>query len=117
MRSVGEVVFAEVMQENGTGRSKGCGVCEFKNEQDAQKAIAELNDTDLKGRMIFVREDRESNTGNGQQQRGNQGGNFNNNSEYIERDLFENEERELHIPPCKPLVYFATRPILTLEMD
>lgn len=28
--------------------------------QDAQRAIAELNDTDLKGRLVFVREDRES---------------------------------------------------------
>jgi hypothetical protein len=27
--------------------------------QDAQRAIAELNDTEISGRLIFVREDRE----------------------------------------------------------
>jgi RNA recognition motif-containing protein len=31
--------------------------------QDAQRAIAELNDTELMGRLIFVREDREGSGG------------------------------------------------------
>jgi RNA recognition motif-containing protein len=42
------------------GRSKGCGLVEFSTPEEAQRAIAELNDTELMGRMIFVREDREA---------------------------------------------------------
>lgn len=58
MRQAGEVVHAEIITER-TGRSKGCGIVEYANEQEAQAAIVTLTDTDLKGRMIFVREDRE----------------------------------------------------------
>lgn len=58
MREAGEVVHAEVIREH-TGRSKGCGIVEFASEEDAQNAITTLTDTELKGRMIFVREDRE----------------------------------------------------------
>lgn len=64
MRSAGDVSFAEVMQEPG-GRSKGCGVVEFKSPEEAKEAIDSLNDTELKGRMIFVREDRETSGGGG----------------------------------------------------
>ena len=42
-----------------SGRSKGCAVVEYSNAEHAQRAIAELNDTELMGRLIFVREDRE----------------------------------------------------------
>jgi RNA recognition motif-containing protein len=42
------------------GRSKGCGIVEFATPDEAQRAITELNDTELMGRMVFVREDRES---------------------------------------------------------
>merc|ERR1719399_16494 len=59
MRTAGEVAFADVMEERG-GRSKGCGIVEYSTEQEAQKAVAELNDTQLGGRLIFVREDREA---------------------------------------------------------
>lgn len=59
MRQVGDVLFAEVMTDGITGRSKGCGIVEFHSSQDAQRAIRTLNDTELKGRLIFVREDRE----------------------------------------------------------
>lgn len=59
MRQAGDVLFAEVMTEANTGRSKGCGIVEFHTSEDAQRAIRTLNDTELKGRMIFVREDRE----------------------------------------------------------
>lgn len=41
------------------GRSKGCGIIEYSLSNDAQQAIKILTDTELKGRMIFVREDRE----------------------------------------------------------
>jgi len=61
MRQAGEVAHAEIICEP-SGRSKGCGVVEFSTEEAAQEAISTLTDTDLKGRMIFVREDRESNS-------------------------------------------------------
>ncbi|CAG8464705.1 8445_t:CDS:10 [Paraglomus occultum] len=59
MRQAGEVVFADVlMQPNGM--SKGCGVVEYRTPEDARRAIQTLNDTDLLGRPVFIREDRES---------------------------------------------------------
>jgi len=54
-----------VLLENGTGRSKGCGIVVFGSPKDAQTAIDTLHDTDLKGRAIFVREDREAGAGGG----------------------------------------------------
>lgn len=47
------------------GRSKGCGIVEFSTNEEAQEAIKNLTDTELKGRMIFVREDRETSSGGG----------------------------------------------------
>jgi RNA recognition motif-containing protein len=43
----------------GSDRSKGCGIVEFATADEASYAIELLNDTDLMGRLIFVREDRE----------------------------------------------------------
>ena len=62
MREAGDVLHAEVITE-ANGRSKGCGIVEYATEEDAQEAISTLNDTELKGRMIFVREDRETGSG------------------------------------------------------
>lgn len=59
MRQAGEVLHAEVIMEQ-SGRSKGCGIVEFATEAEAQEAITNLTDTELKNRMIFVREDRET---------------------------------------------------------
>jgi len=39
---------------------QGCGIVAYATEEDAQQAIATLNDTELGGRKIFVREDREA---------------------------------------------------------
>ena len=47
------------MMEDGTGRSKGCGIVEFETAAEAQQAIDTLTDTDLNGRNIWIREDRE----------------------------------------------------------
>ncbi len=58
MRSTGEVLHADVLH-GPDGRSKGCGLVEYQTPEEAQRAIQELNDTELMGRMIFVREDRE----------------------------------------------------------
>ncbi|KAI8893860.1 hypothetical protein BC833DRAFT_606995 [Globomyces pollinis-pini] len=59
MRSAGNVTHADILL-NRDGRSKGCGIVEFETVEEAQKAIEELSETELMGRTIFVREDRES---------------------------------------------------------
>ncbi|CAE7366475.1 unnamed protein product [Symbiodinium sp. CCMP2456] len=57
MKSVGEVVYADIFTEE-TGRSRGCGLVAFRRAEDAQRAVLELNDSELSGRRIAVREDR-----------------------------------------------------------
>lgn len=58
MRSVGDVVHAEIMTEGGEpgGRSKGSAVVEFATFGAARRAVAQLHDSILGGRMILVRE-------------------------------------------------------------
>ncbi|GAA5861935.1 hypothetical protein JCM3774_001357 [Rhodotorula dairenensis] len=58
MRDAGNVVFSEIMLLPN-GMSKGCGVVEFSKPEEAQRAIRELNDQQLLGRPLFIREDRE----------------------------------------------------------
>ncbi|KFM25395.1 putative RNA-binding protein, partial [Auxenochlorella protothecoides] len=57
-RSVGEVVYSNVIKDE-SGRSKGWGIVEFAQPEEAVAAISTLNGTDLGGRTILVREDRE----------------------------------------------------------
>ncbi|KAJ3152636.1 hypothetical protein HDU89_001329 [Geranomyces variabilis] len=59
MRSAGEIVFADILTLPG-GRSKGCGIVEYATPEEAQNAIRDLNDTQLMGRSVFIREDREA---------------------------------------------------------
>lgn len=44
----------------GLADVQGCGIVAFATEEAAQNAISTLNDTELGGRKIFVREDREA---------------------------------------------------------
>jgi len=57
MRQCGEVQYVNVLQDQG--RSKGCGIVEFATVEEAELAITELDNTELMGRVIYVREDRE----------------------------------------------------------
>ena len=41
------------------GRSRGCGIVELATVKEAMSAIGGFHDTELMGRKIFVREDRE----------------------------------------------------------
>ncbi|CAJ1340682.1 unnamed protein product [Effrenium voratum] len=60
MRQVGDVVFCDILPEPGTALgSKGCGIVQFASPAAARRAITELTDTEIQGRKIFVREDRE----------------------------------------------------------
>lgn len=41
------------------GRSKGCGIVEYATADEARHAIASLHDTELQGRLILVRQDKD----------------------------------------------------------
>jgi RNA recognition motif-containing protein len=63
MEEAGTVVHVDIMTMDGGSKSKGCGIVEFSSPEEAQKAIKELNERDLMGRPVFLREDRESKAG------------------------------------------------------
>ena len=50
----GEVVFARVVLDNETGRSRGFGFVEFVNPEDASKAKEAMDETELWERTIKV---------------------------------------------------------------
>lgn len=54
----GSVVEANVVMDKMTGRSRGFGFVTMSTEEEAQKAISELNEQELDGRKIFVSEAR-----------------------------------------------------------
>eukprot|EP00455_Lapot_gusevi_P015426 TRINITY_DN1780_c0_g1_i3.p2 TRINITY_DN1780_c0_g1~~TRINITY_DN1780_c0_g1_i3.p2 ORF type:complete len:183 (+),score=90.71 TRINITY_DN1780_c0_g1_i3:106-654(+) len=58
MRQAGGVTRVDVMTLPD-GRSRGCAIVEFSTPEEAARAMAELNESTLKGRPIFIREDRE----------------------------------------------------------
>lgn len=51
----GQVTSAKIVKDRDTGRSKGFGFVEMANDEEAQKAIAALNETELDGRTIVVK--------------------------------------------------------------
>ncbi|MCB0584469.1 MAG: RNA-binding protein [Phaeodactylibacter sp.] len=54
----GEVSSAKIIMDKFTGRSKGFGFVEMPNDDEAQAAINELNDSELDGRTIVVKKAR-----------------------------------------------------------
>ncbi len=56
--TLGAVVSARVVTDRETGRSRGFGFVEYENNDDAKKAIDQLNNSDLDGRQITVNEAR-----------------------------------------------------------
>jgi len=54
----GQVESANVIQDKFTGESRGFGFVEMPAKQEAQKAIEEMNGTDLGGRALNVNEAR-----------------------------------------------------------
>jgi len=51
----GQVSSAKIVKDRDTGRSKGFGFVEMPNDEEGQKAIAALNETELDGRAIVVK--------------------------------------------------------------
>ena len=49
------MAHAEVFTDE-RGKSKGCGVVEFANQEDAERAIKEIDGQEVNGRPIRVRE-------------------------------------------------------------
>ena len=62
-RQAGEVVRSEIFTQGPSGRSKGCGIVEMASVDDAANAVEKLMDSELHGRRILIREDRESGRG------------------------------------------------------
>lgn len=52
--------FTSIGRDRRTNKSKGFGIAEFDTEEEAQECVEKLNDMELDGRKIFVREDRGS---------------------------------------------------------
>ncbi|MCR6722224.1 MAG: RNA-binding protein [Chitinophagaceae bacterium] len=50
----GTVASAKVIMDRETGRSRGFGFVEMDSDEDANKAIAGLNNRDVEGRNISV---------------------------------------------------------------
>jgi RNA recognition motif-containing protein len=63
----GEVESARVIMDRDTGRSRGFGFVKMPNREEAEAAVEGLNDSDLQGRPLRVREaeERKPRTGGG----------------------------------------------------
>lgn len=59
----GNVTSARVIKDMYSGRSKGFGFVEIDARDAAERAIAETNGTELKGRTLTVNEARPKNDG------------------------------------------------------
>lgn len=74
-RRFGEVQSAQVLTDRETGRSRGFGFVELADE-DARRAIDEMDGVDLDGRQIVVNESRPMQARPPRQDRGGGGGNY-----------------------------------------
>ncbi len=50
----GEVVSVKIITDNFSGKSKGFGFIEMSSQEEAEKAINELNETEFLGRPLKV---------------------------------------------------------------
>jgi RNA recognition motif-containing protein len=54
----GDVSEATVISDRFSGRSKGFGFVEMPNQEEAEKAIAEMNGKEVQGRSLIVNQAR-----------------------------------------------------------
>src|SRR3989344_5259050 len=52
----GDIEEVQVIKDKFSGRSKGFGFVTFANKEDAEKAIAKMNDKETEGRNLKVNE-------------------------------------------------------------
>ncbi|MCU0538396.1 MAG: RNA-binding protein [Desulfobacterales bacterium] len=57
--SVGKVASVAIIKDRFSNQSKGFGFVEMESEEEAQKAIAQFNGGELRGKRITVSEARE----------------------------------------------------------
>ena len=56
MEQFGAVDSVKVVKDRETGRSKGFAFVEMQDDEDAKKAIEELNEKEFEGRQMVVKE-------------------------------------------------------------
>src|SRR5260221_9563727 len=61
----GTVETARIMRDMATGRARGFGFVEMATDEEAQKAITELNEFKMEGRALVVNEARPKPMGGG----------------------------------------------------
>jgi RNA recognition motif-containing protein len=74
--SLGTITEAKIVTDRDTGRPRGFGFVEMSTEDEAKKAIEELNGRDVQGRPLAVKEaeDRRGGGGGGRGGGGGYGG-------------------------------------------
>jgi len=70
----GQVTEIRLIMDKFSGKSKGFGFIEMPSKEEAQKAIAELNGKDVKGRAMTVNEAKPKVERSGRGGRGSYGG-------------------------------------------
>jgi RNA recognition motif-containing protein len=73
--SLGTITEAKIVTDRDTGRPRGFGFVEMSTEDEAKKAIEELNGRDVQGRPLAVKE-AEDRRGGGGGGRGGGGGGY-----------------------------------------
>jgi RNA recognition motif-containing protein len=70
----GQVTEVRMIMDKFTGKTKGFGFVEMPSKEEAEKAIAELNGKDMKGRAMTVNEAKPKTDRGGRGGRGGFGG-------------------------------------------
>lgn len=75
----GEVTSSKIITDRETGRSRGFGFVEMSNDNEGQNAINELHETEFEGKTINVNvaRPRTERSNSGYNNRGNNGGGYN----------------------------------------
>jgi len=61
----GSVTSAKILKDKVSGRSKGFGFVEMETDEEANNAIANLNETEIQGRKIIVNQSQPRPAGEG----------------------------------------------------